>query len=377
MKIAILTLPFNNNYGGYLQAYALMTILKRLGHDVELINRREKPLRNGFAFRILCKNILKLIRGKKVISLYPSREKWYKYRGSNMLTFVGKYITPMTRPLFSESALYKQIYAGKYDVIVVGSDQVWRPDYGQRHVQEFFLTGIKLVKTKLISYAASFGSDNPCYTLSEIEECGKAIAQFDSISLREYWGIDIIHKFGWNLKKEPSIVLDPTFLLSKSHYDSLLMGREITSRGKIFCYLLDTTPLNEEIIVKLSRQTGLEAYYIIDTDRWQRIDYIMPSIEDWLVGIRDAEFVVTDSYHGMVFSIIFNKPFFLIANLARGYNRFVTVLSSLYLEKRMIRNINDVDTLLNEEINWGQVNSILKNKVNDSIDFLIKNICTK
>lgn len=370
MKIGILTLPFNNNYGGYLQAYALMTVLKNEGHSVELIYRRNNRLKFVVSIKIFFKNIVKLIIGRKIIGLWPNQEKWHRYRGARMLSFVDKYITPQTKPLFSSRAMYNQIKKGKYDMIIVGSDQVWRPDYGQEHVQDFFLTELPAGNLRIISYAASFGLDTPSYTEREIEECGKAIYNFDAVSVRENIGIDIINEFGWKVKTEPVVVLDPTFLLSKEHYNSLLPQKDSAAKGKIFSYVLDKSNDTNSIIEELSKQTGIEVYNIIDTEKWQSKEYVMPSVEDWLVGFRDAAFVVTDSYHGTVFSIIFNKPFITKQNSSRGSTRFKALLERTGLEKRLIQNYTQVKTALSETICWSDVNNTINKEIIVSIRYL-------
>ena len=139
MTIGILTLPFNNNYGGYLQAYALMTVLKNEGHDVELIYRRHnKP---PFTKLIVptVKNVVKLLLGRKVISVIPDGEKSFRERGVNMMPFFDKYIVPRSRPLYSSKEFAKYV-TGRYDAVIVGSDQVWRPDYGSGIGDFFFFT---------------------------------------------------------------------------------------------------------------------------------------------------------------------------------------------------------------------------------------------
>ena len=362
MKIGILTLPFNNNYGGYLQAYALITVLKEMGYEVELIYRRNDRRRKLSLLWSIIKNCIKIAIGKKVVSFKGKPEVEYRYRGGKMLTFVDKYIEPKTKPFYSSDEMYQYI-SRELDMIIIGSDQVWRPDYGQKHVQDFFLTELPSQGPKRISYAASFGLDFPCYTEKEIKECGKAIFNFDAISVREIRGVDIIREFGWKVKADPIVVLDPTFLLPKEHYSSLLLESSSVTKGKIFSYVLDLNNDTNSIVEELSKQTGLEVYNIIDTERWLRKDYIMPSLEDWLVGIRDADFVVTDSYHGTVFSIIFNKPFITKQNSSLGSTRFESILKRIGLEGRLIQNSAQVKSALSEDIDWNQVTNILTKEI--------------
>lgn len=375
MNIGLLTLPFNNNYGGYLQAYALMTVLKKLGHVVCLIYRRNNRRSKKWIIKNTIKNAVKIILRKKIICIVPDQEKELRCKGKNMMRFVDRYIIPRSKPLYSTSSMYKYLEESCFDAIVVGSDQVWRPDYGQKHVQDFFLTELRSLchkKPLCVFYAASFGADSPSYTEKEKKECGEAIKQFEAISVRENKALELITNFNWKSHNNPIVVLDPTFLLKKNHYNSLLPTSQSISKGKIFCYFLDNSQESQEIQREAEKLTGMEIFSIIDTKNWQRPYYIMPSIEDWLSGIRDAEFVLTDSYHGMVFSIIFNKPFLVLCNAMRGSNRFTSVLSLLDLENRLIFDANNIWEKMNSEIVWKDINAKLDLEIKNSMDFIRK-----
>lgn len=358
MKLGILTLPFNNNYGGYLQAYALMTVLKQEGHDVELIYRQHNKLKVPLVYYItnVVKRILHMPHGPFLLT----RESLLRWKGKLMMPFVDKYIYPRTKPLQSTEELRDAVEQGIYDVIVCGSDQLWRPDYVP-NIENFFCSFLKGNKPKLISYAASFGSDKPVYTEEQRIECGEAIARFAAVSVRERSGIDVIRNLGWKPKVSPQVVLDPTMLLTKEHYESLLPKTPSLSKGKVFCYVLDQSPHAQKLIIEVCEKTGLEPFHIIDPERWKRSDYLMPSIEDWLAGIRDAEYVVTDSFHGTVFSIIFNKPFVVYVNNDRGSDRFLTLLEYF--------NFVDVTNICGK-INWNSVNEMLREQRVNSLDFL-------
>jgi len=371
MKIGILTFPFNNNYGGYLQAYAVLTVLKSMGHDVEIIYRRYNRHSLLNRTKTLLTNILKYCLGRKVVSIIPDQEKSHRYRGALMMSFVDKHIIPCTVPLYSSEDLYKQISICDYDVIVIGSDQVWRPDIGPKHVQDFFLAELQSVlRPKRISYAASFGNDHPCFTEKEIEECGRAISHFSAVSVREKSGLSVIKKFHWKTKNQPVMVLDPTLLLSSSHYNSLLPQDFSISKNKIFCYILDNNQETSELISIVSKQTELEVYNILDVN-WKGSLYVMPSIEAWLSGIRDAELVITDSFHGMVFSIIFRKPFIVKCNESRGADRFISLLESLGLENRLIYNADSIHNVISQDIDWTLVEMKLNVERNKSLNFLL------
>lgn len=354
MKIGILTLPFNNNYGGYLQAYALMTVLKQMGHKVELINRRPNKRPYSMRLKFFIKSLMSFILCKHPNRFILDQEKDYKKKGINMHLFVGKYISPQTKPVYTSKQL--RCYASRYDVIIVGSDQVWRPEYVP-NIGDFFLGFCENNNTIKIAYAASFGERNPKYSDSDRILCGNLLSQFDAIGLREESGKNVIKEFGWHIKGNAHIVLDPTMLLHRKHYESLLdeNGKETKY---IFSYVLDESVEAEALLQYISDILILPQQRII-SNNWKSIDYKMPSIESWLTGIKKADFVMTDSFHGTVFSIIFNIPFVVYVNANRGADRFYSLLKTFGLESRIVANKYDIDEAIKAKINWNEVNAIL------------------
>lgn len=366
MRIGILTLPFNNNYGGYLQAYALMTVLKLDGHAVELVYRQHNKKRIPMVY--YAKWILKKIMGRDCGPFYPSIINCLRYKGKYLMPFVDKFIVPRTGPLYSSQDLQNAIAKGNYDTVICGSDQLWRPEYVP-NIEDFFLSFVKGDRPKLISYAASFGTDEPIYTEEQRKKCGDAIANFAAVSLRELSGIDVIKRFSWMTKEEPQVVLDPTMLLTKEHYESLLPVKTSPSKGKVFCYVLDQSKEAQILVNQICQTSCCSPYHIIDSKKWKRQDYQMPSIEDWLSGIRDAEYVVTDSYHGTIFSIIFNKPFVVYINKKRGSDRFNTLLQLFNLKEISANNYSD-----NRFVDWNSINKKIEWLRKKSLIYLKNNL---
>lgn len=363
MRIGILTLPFNNNYGGYLQAYALMTVLKQMGHHVELIYRRPKkrPLR----YRLMnpFKTFVKILLGMPHGGFIMNQENDLRRSGRLLMPFVDQNITPKTIPFYTTTRM-KKFCEGKYDAIIVGSDQVWRPKYVP-NIYDFFLEFVDDKNVKKIAYAASFGTFTPEYTKEQKEKCGKLISEFQAISVRETSGLEVIEKFGWKTKCIPQLVLDPTFLLPQKVY---LKHIRKTSLEQIFCYVLDDSEQTKEIISRAEKILQLPTYEILKEINAK--SFTLPSIETWLSSIYNARFVLTDSFHGMVFSIIFNKPFAVYVNQARGADRFVSLLHLIGLENRMINDISDIDNIVKAPIKWEKVNEKLEKMKNHSIHYL-------
>lgn len=357
MKIGILTLPFNNNYGGFLQAYALQTVLEKKGYEVVIVNRRGRTI--SF-FKKIKRAIRSLIYTIIKLEYHPLGDP-YKYMGKRMHKFVNKYMH-LSQPIYNSTELHKYFNENKLDAVVVGSDQLWRPDYVP-NVEDYFL-GYLPSGTRKYSYAASFGIEKPSYSPTQIKSCGDAISKFDVVTLREKSGIDIIDRFGWN-RPDAKVVLDPTMLLDPSHYNSLI--KDYTPKnifvGKVLNYVLDFNMEIENLIASVEKELNIQSEYIMNPKKWKQTSYIYPPIEEWLCAFRDAEFVVTDSFHGTVFSILFHKPFITCANYDRGIDRFITLLETFNLCDCLVSDRRDIrNTLMKSSFDWAYVDSVLNNK---------------
>lgn len=372
MKIGILTLPFNNNYGGYLQAYALYHTLEKLGHTPEVIYRRANK---KTSIKRLVKAILGTLRYRDIwwMQYYYDREKMYKWQGQLMKPFVDKYITRCTSPLYSTSDLQKKCQKNKYEAIIVGSDQVWRPEYAPE-IENYFINFIADNNINKIAYAASFGTSTPHYTSTQINKCGELIKKFKAVSIRESSGFDIIKKFKW-ICTEPKLVLDPTMLLTPEDYLSLCNNNSIDNNTDYaFCYILDNSLIKQELIKNICHHYNTNPNYILGINYKRQSKFIYPSIETWITSLNKANIVITDSFHGMVFSIIFNKPFFVFVNKDRGQDRFTSLLSYLDLTDRIITD-NSISSLTNKKsIEWTDVNKKIKDFKLYSLSFLKENL---
>lgn len=359
MKIAILTVPFNNNYGGFLQAFALKNILKSYGHEVWFIDRRRN--RKGSRIVRIIKHILfldKSQRRKKEISI-------------NTLKFQETYLQPKTRTFYTSKSL-KQCLQYKFDLYIVGSDQVWRYKFAKENIDDYFFNFLKGTSAPRISYAASFGISSSEYDYEKKSLCSSLLKEFKYISVREESAKKILHEEFKIPNKDIKTVLDPTLLLNVDNYKILVNQYEKYDKEYIFSYILDTTfELNDSIhqlsdsinlpVIKLKAQTG-------DKKTWDTIE----AVELWLNRIYYSKFVITDSFHGMVFSIIFKKPFIVFANHSRGLDRFTSLLSILGLSNRLITNSNkySLTQILYQNINWDKVEKSLSIYKEESLNFL-------
>lgn len=252
---------------------------------------------------------------------------------------------------------------GEYDAFIVGSDQVWRPSYNQ-HLEQAFLNFTENWKNvKRIAYAASFGVDNWEFTKKQTEECKRLVQKFDFVSVREDTAVNLCKE---HLGIEATHVLDPTLLLSANDYQKLIDGLKISDSPYVFSYLLDESEEKIDILEDISKRLNLPVRKIklekdiskIPMSKLKSLTY--PSIQEWLASFAQADFVVTDSFHGTVFSIIFNKPFVVLPNKGRGVARFESLLKDISLENRIFSDFL-ISDILYEEFPF-QINSVLFQK---------------
>ncbi len=325
MKIGILTLSLKNNYGGILQAWALQTYLERIGHQVEVLNT---PLRDiSTNWKQVPKRLIKKILGyDEVIFREKKNNREFPIINKSIMEFRSQYIHERIISSFLE------IEESDYDCIIVGSDQVWRPKYFKdqynQGIENAYLSFTKGWGIKRISYAASFGVDKWEYSPDETKSCKESSQSFNFISVREDSGITLVNEY---LQNNAISVLDPTFLLEKEDYIKLI-EKTPKSAGSLLTYFLDSNREKVELVRRVEKDKKLIAFSVnnslVDTGA-PVADRILPSIEQWLRGFYDAEFVITDSFHACVFSIIFEKPFICIGNITRGLSRFTSILQKV------------------------------------------------
>ena len=347
MKIGIFTLPLVNNYGGILQAYALSRVLVGLGHESWLINLRLQRSKLSIAYIkfLVARTLKKELCGAK---FNPSYER-------DTSEFVSENI-PLTAPVCTPADLKALCEKERFEAVILGSDQVFRPSYFADFADCFSL-GFLPPNCTRIAYAASFGGDRLCglKNPADLKAHAANLAKFKAISVRERDGVRLAREcFG----VDASWVLDPTLLANKEIYDKFLSH---VPQRKGFAYILDPSPRSEAAIELLKKQSGLEIDEV--NDRGNRI-----GIKAWLSAIAGAEFMLTDSFHGCVFSIIFNKPFFVLVNASRGASRFSSLLDSFGLEDRALQDPKDAR--FNATIDWDGVNEALRRKREDSMKFL-------
>lgn len=354
MNVGIVTQPLCANYGGVLQNYALQYVLRGLSvSPITLDLQTHLNVPYWDYLKEYFKYCIKKYLFKRNAKILPYKQ----VRPSVFNDFVDKYIS-ITETFHK----YSSELIDKYDLdcLIVGSDQVWRPMYNV-YPEAMFLDFAKSRKIKKIAYAASFGVDIWELSPQLTDKARILVSDFDAVSVREYSGIKLCKDY---LNVKAINVLDPTLLLDKSVYDELAKDIPQAKNDYIAIYTLDITNDVEEKIKAFAKNKGLKIKSFTSDDGFSL------SIPEWIASIRDASLVITDSFHGTVFSIVYNKDFYSINNLGRGSSRFESLLSELSLSNRLIDSNQFVISENDCPISWDEVNQKRELLKSMSINFL-------
>lgn len=365
MKIAILTLPLHTNYGGILQAYALQTVLERMGHTVEHLQPKVtyKRLHSPFVMPFVWGKRLyrKFFKGDKDLPIFKNPYKWIREN-------TDRFIATNLNCRYLSSNEWNENLAKEYDAVIVGSDQVWRPLYSS-DVTRFFTAFLGHSDIRRIAYAASFGVDKNEFSEEQLASGREFLKMFSAISVREEPGIKMCKEL---FDVEALQVLDPTMLLNREDY-GLFAAEAPKSPGNLMVHVLDRTDATDSYVSEFAEELDLNPFYTNSKIEASFNVYIpiserqQPALENWLRGFVDAEFILTDSFHACVFSILFHKPFGVFVNRQRGLSRIESLLRPLGL---MDRCITDPSQQLDSPIDWPHVDEILSRSRQKSMDFL-------
>lgn len=379
MNILLVNFFLKANHGGILQCYALQKVLQDMGHTAVKAEppRRILPKNKILLLKTIIRKIwLHYIRRQKNIDVF-SEIKSHMFRNiidNNAHKFIRKHLKIIKTDDFSN------LKGSDYDAVIVGSDQLWRKSYiniypftDKTPGDNMFLAFTRNWNCRRIAYAVSFGLDYWEYTPKETEKLKDLIHNFNAVSVREDSGVQLIHD---NLGEDINVchVLDPALLLTKEDYVNLYKKTSLPEKkGKILCYILDFNRTKQEIIDTVKEKTSEEVFFA------NNIDYEKPwlpwkkaaqtSIESWLKGFNDAKYVVADSFHASVFSIIFEKEFIVIANKQRGIARIDSLLRMFNLENRIVFQKDDIQNI-SSTIDWQSVREILQRERKKSMSFL-------
>ncbi|MCK9217607.1 MAG: polysaccharide pyruvyl transferase family protein [Firmicutes bacterium] len=352
MKIGILTFHWGTNYGGVLQAYALQTYLELLGYEVRIINYAPRSFRDNFWRCFITKN--PIVAYNNFMDFFKERAI-AKFRKQH-LKITERYFTP--EDLMANTP--------NCDVYIVGSDQVWNP-YGLASNQKIYFLPFLAQKTKKISYAASFGvSSYPNHLLIEI---APSLKQFHRISVRENSGLSILSTIGI---EDALLMPDPTLLLNVDSYLKLIKKQSYGTQSKYFFYILQDNQITINKTYKYCKRKYTVSSNLSLKNRTN-------GIEKWLSYFKYSDFIVTNSFHGVVFSIIFKKNFIAIpiSGKHEGMNdRIYTLLDTFKLRGRIIDEFDaeKFEELINKQIDWTSCLEKQKHLQDNAYNFLVESI---
>lgn len=362
MKIDVITRHAPANYGSLLQTYAMQVILKELGYESEIINyirydekgknKASTLLKNSKFWNknILTRMIYKIIQTPNYNHMYKTFEK---YRND---------ILKQTREYNSLEELKRDLPIA--DVYCTGSDQVWGKIANDDFDKTYFLDFVPSNK-KCIAYSSSFGKEKISENLKK--NLPELLKKYDSLLLREQSAVNIVKELGFN---NAELVLDPTLLLKKEQWESLI-DKSNKKEKYVLVYGLHDNKKFDKYAKEFAKKKNLKLirvspsfhnYFKSGKLKW------LPTPTEFLTYFYNAEYILTDSFHATVFSLIFNKKFIDILP-GETSTRILNILELAGVKKRVLKDYNDFETI-DSEIDYESVNNKLEAKRKESIKFL-------
>lgn len=372
------------NYGSMLQALAIQVVINELGYDNEFIvyKKKKTPI---FLLkqlpRLLNRNLmadkLLVIRKNRDIKKYPEIQKQLTIRNQAFKRFQDTYYTDFSDTYYGYDALKKG--ASKYSSIVVGSDQLWTPGGLATNFYNLMFAPDNVNK---VSYATSFGVSNiPWY---QINRTKKYLKRINYLSVREINGAKIVKEISG---RTAEVVADPTILLGKKEWDTQVPIRKLVPQKYIFCYFLGNNEEHREAALKLSKEKSIQIISTPFLDEFVKTDLSFGDKQLFNIGpddfinlIRNAEYVLTDSFHCTVFSLLYHKNFVVLDRFSSGSkNSRNSRIDSLCLltETSQKRYSGDILGNIEASIDYSVVDKNIETLRHNSMDFLSNALAKK
>lgn len=359
-KIGILTFHASHNYGSMIQAYALQHILQMRGYDSEIINLRTKIqkglIKPEIDFSHLKTTFIKIIKHpKRTIALQRKYNCFEHFLTSRLVC---------SKELHTHAEVEKYIKEVGFETIIVGSDQIWNTfcwDFDRSYLLDFNFP------IKRIAYAPSLGTTPEKICGNDLELLRRTLTRFDCLSTREKRGSEFVSNL---VGRDCEVVLDPTLLLDKGHYDELLDAKPIIKTDYIFYY----TPREESGTFRMAQLLSKKLGYKIVVTQ-SHPDYVGENVvhlnscgpKEFLNVIRNASYTVGNSFHLLAFSIIFHRQFLLVSR--EDDSRMMNLLKPLGLENRLV-NIATKSVNLPENIDFSKVDEVMNREKQKSLNYL-------
>lgn len=370
MKIKTITCHQVYNYGASLQELALVEFLKMNGHDAESIAYKPSYLADIHKlFSCLSPKWNRNLLTKSVyISLkLPQRIKLLK-RQKNFNAFEDKYI-PVTKKKYINNGQLKKI-KDDADVFICGSDQIWNPLFPNGKDPAFYLNFAQDSEAVKMSYAASFATDDiPVENISFVK---KQVSKLDFVSVRETSGQRILNDLGFDNVEQ---VLDPVFLLSKQKWYSYIEDN-LEAKKYILIYDFDNNPHIKKIAKKLAKRYGFLIIGVNENLKYVDRNYYLQGPAEFLGLVKNAELILTTSFHALAFGLIFKRPLGVF-NRNIGINtRMRDMLELIGLSDHLLESSKNL-SLTHFDIDYDIVDKEIEKHVKRSQNFLINSINLK
>ena len=319
------------NYGALLTAYAIQKLIKSYGYTCKLLDVGQR-----------------------------TNEQWYK--NSFMENFAERFLDVTNKLNFKQCAELSKKVKG----VILGSDQILRIEYIHYNINKYLLNWVDK-NTKKIAISPSFGLSKDKYSsvLNQNQDLKgllqSALSSFDYLSCREKSGKNI-YKDIFNL--EADYILDPVFLIDKNEYNEIINSSKIDNYNKIVSYILDENKNYNDLYKYFQEKENSEIIKLSNS-------YCLT--EDWLKSIKDCKLLLTDSFHGVCFALIFNKPFICIRNKARGDERFQSLIDEFDIQKNFVYTIDEIyKEDFDYSINYDLLNNKLERKIESDLKIISK-----
>lgn len=362
MKIGLLSYHNSINYGAVLQMFALKTALEELGADVSVIDYRAISSEYGsFSLkkRINDIGIVKALAKYFYYNFFAkSKVKLKKHRFEQ---FINKNFN-LTQHFTSVNEFEAH---NNFDIVICGSDQIWNPEITKVFDRMMFCD-FQAKKTKKYSYAASVGDVKIIGDIENRKEFFNLIGNFDAIAVREKELAEFISS---SSTINPLVTLDPTLLLDEKEYYKLEDTR-IQQDKYILIYQLARYKKSREVAKQLAKEKNLKIVEIVNnpyTIKKNKLMLFNAAPSEFINLVKNAEYVITNSFHGTIFSIIFKKNFYTIASRTRN-SRITNLLSTFELNDRLLAE--DSKDFTRDIINYDKVDSLIKKEREISLSYL-------
>jgi len=361
MKIKTITCHKVYNYGASLQEFALLHFLVKLGHDAEVIHYKPSYLSGHFSLftvsnpwfnKLFLKQLYLLAKlPRRILNL--KRKKAFD-------TFSEKYINSGFKIYKNNKELKEDL--PKADAYICGSDQIWNSFFENGKDPAFYLDFVPDDKLK-ISYSASFAIDEIKDDLKPFVK--EKVSRINHISVREQSGVKILNNLGFENVKQ---VVDPVFLIEKDYWVSKFVFP--IKEKYIFVYDCDSNKNIKRIVEETALKKGLKIYTVNQNIKYATKNFYQKGPETFLSLIHGANFVISNSFHAVAFSLIFNKPFFVVDRNEKINTRMRDIMNYIGLQELHLKE-NEYKKIENLTIDYENINEKMQLKIKESREFLI------